>query len=75
MRGKINGISKDVRWAANWTYKYYDGINFEGLTSRHLIKIKAEDFDLIVKGWQLSREEVLLENIPVKAKILYDQVD
>ena len=32
LRGKVQEISKDVRWAANRTYKYYDGVNFEGLT-------------------------------------------
>ncbi len=32
LRGKIHGISKDVRWAANWIYKYYDRVNFEGPT-------------------------------------------
>ena len=32
LRGKVSEISKDVRWAANRTYKYYDGVNFEGLT-------------------------------------------
>ncbi len=37
--------------------------------------MKAEDFDLIVKGWQLSRGKALLENTPVEAKISCDQVD
>ena len=37
--------------------------------------MKAENFDLIVKGRQLSRGEVLLENTPVEAEILRDQVD
>ena len=32
LRGKVQGIFKDVRWIANRTYKYYDGVNFEGLT-------------------------------------------
>jgi len=32
LRGKINGISKNIRWVANRIYKYYDGINFEGPT-------------------------------------------
>src|SRR6266540_6206414 len=49
-RGKVQGISKDIRWAANRTYKYYDRVNFEGLTSRQLTKMKAASFDLIVKG-------------------------
>ena len=34
LRGKVNRIFKDIRWAANRTYKYYDRINFEGSTSR-----------------------------------------
>src|SRR6266498_3688559 len=55
LRGKVQGISKDVRWAANRTYKYYDGVNFEGPTPRQLTKMRAENFDLIVKGRQLSR--------------------
>ncbi len=32
LRGKITEISKDVRWAANRTYKYYNRVNFEGPT-------------------------------------------
>ena len=55
LRGKVSGISKDIRWAANQTYKYYDRENFEGPTPRQLTKMKAENFDLIVKGRQLSR--------------------
>ncbi len=39
------------------------------------MKMKADDFDLIVKGWQLSRGKALLENTPVEAEILRDQVD
>ena len=39
------------------------------------MKMKAENFNLIVKGWQLSKGEALLENAPVKAKISRDQVD
>ncbi len=64
-----------MKWAANRTYKYYDRVNFEGLTPQQLMKIKAEKFDLIVKGQQLSREEALLENIPIEADISCDQVD
>ncbi len=64
-----------MRWAANRTYKYYDEVNFEGSTPRQLMKIKAKNFDLIVKGRQLSRGEALLENTPVEAKISYNQVD
>ncbi len=75
LREKINRISKDVRWAANWIYKYYDGENFEELTPRQLMKIKAEEFELIVKRRQLVRGEVLLENTPVEAEISRDQVD
>ena len=37
--------------------------------------MKAEDFDLIVKGRQLSRGEALLENTSVEAEISHDQVD
>ena len=37
--------------------------------------MKADNFDLIVKRWQLSREEALLENTPIKAEISRDQVD
>ncbi len=32
LKGKVQGISKDTRWVANRTYKYYDRVNFEGLT-------------------------------------------
>ena len=39
------------------------------------MKMKAEDFNLIVKGWQLIRKEVLLENISVKAEVSRDQVN
>src|SRR6266540_4081670 len=72
---KVQRISKDVRWAANRMYKYYDEVNFEGPTPRQLTKMKADSFDLIVKGRQLSREEALLENTPVKAEISRDQED
>src|SRR6266542_3825499 len=37
--------------------------------------MKAESFDLIVKGRQLSRGEALLENTPVEADISRDQED
>ncbi len=37
--------------------------------------MKAEDFDLIVKGRQLSRGEALFENTPVEAETSRDQVD
>jgi len=37
--------------------------------------MKADSFDLIVKGRQLSRGEALLENTPVKAEISRDQED
>src|SRR6266498_673621 len=73
LRRKVQGISKDVRWAANRTYKYYDGVNFEGPTPRQLTKMKADNFDLIVKGRQLSRGETLLEDTPVKVKTSRDQ--
>ncbi len=66
------GISKDVRWAANRTYKYYDEENFKGLTPWQLTKIKAEDFELIVKEWQLVREEILLKNTSVEVEISRD---
>src|SRR6266498_77363 len=56
-------------------YKYYDGVNFEGLTPRQLTKMKAENFDLIIKGRQLSRGEALLENTLVKVEISRDQED
>ena len=72
LREKVQGIFKDVRWVVNWTYKYYNRVNFEKSTSWQLTKIKAEDFDLIIKRWQLNRGEALLENIPVEAKILCD---
>src|SRR6266542_2095304 len=39
------------------------------------MKMKADSFDLIVKGRQLSREEALLENTPVEAEISRDQED
>jgi len=39
------------------------------------MKIKAKEFDLIVKRQQLSRREALLENTSVKAEISRDQVD
>ena len=75
LREKVTGIFKDVRWVANRTYKYYDRKNFEGPTPRQLMKMKVEDFDLIVKGWQLNRGEALLENIPVEEEISRDQED
>src|SRR6266498_1820257 len=50
LRGKVSGISKDIRWAANQTYKYYDRENFEGPTPQQLTKMKANDFNLIIKG-------------------------
>src|SRR6266498_237479 len=75
LRGKVQEISKDVRWATNRTYKYYDGENFEGLTPRQLTKMKANNFDLIVKGRQLSRREALLENTSVEVEISCDQED
>ena len=34
--------------------------------------MKAEEFDLIVKGRQLSKGEILLENTPVEAEISRD---
>src|SRR6266511_4709840 len=37
--------------------------------------MKAENFDLIVKGRQLSRGEALLENTLVKVEISRDQED
>src|SRR6266540_5817716 len=75
LRGKVQGISKDIKWVANRTYKYYDGVNFEGSTSRQLTKMKADSFDLIVKERQLSRGKVLLENTPVKVEISRNQED
>ncbi len=39
------------------------------------MKIKANDFDLVVKKWQLIKKEILIENIFLKVKILYDQAD
>src|SRR6266496_1391108 len=56
-------------------YKYYDGVNFEGPTPRQLTKMKADNFDLIVKGRQLSRGKALLENTPVEVEISRDQED
>src|SRR6266536_5457453 len=75
LRGKVQGISKDVRWVANRTYKYYDRVNFEGPTPRQLTKVKADDFDLIVKGCQLSRGEALLENTLLETDTSHDQED
>ena len=72
LREKVQGIFKDVRWVVNWTYKYYNRVNFEGPTPWQLTKMKADNFDLIVKGWQLSRGEALLENTPVEAEISRD---
>src|SRR6266542_2912171 len=37
--------------------------------------MKADNFDLIVKGRQLSRGEALLENTPAEVKISRDQED
>ena len=56
-------------------YKYYDEVNFKGSIPWQLMKMKAEDFDLIVKGRQLSRGKALLENTLVKAEISHDQED
>ena len=55
--------------------KYYDRVNFEGSIPRQLTKMKAEEFDLIIKKRQLSRGEALLKNNPIKAEISCDQVD
>ncbi len=55
VKRKVNEISKDAKWVANRIYKYYDRVNFKGLTSQQLTKIKVEEFDLVIKGWQLSR--------------------
>src|SRR6266498_1106285 len=75
LKGKVQGIFKDVRWAANRTYKYYDGVNFEGPTLRQLTKMKADNFDLIIKGRQLIRRKALLENTSVKVEISRNQED
>ncbi len=56
-------------------YKYYDRVNFEGPTPLQLMKMKADNFDLVVKGWQLSRGKALLENTPIEVKISRDQID
>src|SRR6266498_2427649 len=72
LRGKVQGISKDVRWAANRMYKYYDRVNFEGPTLRQLTKMKADDFDLIIKGRQLSKGETLLENTLIEVETSCD---
>ncbi len=74
-KGKVTWIFKDAKWVANRIYKYYDRVNFEGFTPWQLMKIKMKDFDLVIKEWQLSREEALLENTPVEAEISCDQVD
>ncbi len=37
--------------------------------------MKADSFDLIIKGRQLSKGETLLENTPVEVEISCDQVD
>ncbi len=49
MKGKISRIFKNVKWAINQTYKYYDRVNFKRLISWQLIKIKVNEFDLVIK--------------------------
>ncbi len=39
------------------------------------MKIKVDDFNLVVKERQLNRREALLKNTPAKAEILHDQED
>ncbi len=53
-------------------YKYYNRVNFKGLTFQQLIKIKADDFKLVIKEWQLIRGKALLKNISAKVSILYN---
>ncbi len=72
MKEKVIKIFKDAKWAANRTYKYYDRVNFKGFTPWQLTKIKANDFNLVIKKWQLSREKALLENISIKVKISHN---
>ncbi len=69
---KVIRISKNAKWTANRTYKYYDEVNFERLTPQQLTKIKIDNFDLVVKRRQLSREEALLENISTEVKISHN---
>ncbi len=33
MKGKVIRIFKDIKWAANHIYKYYDKVNFKDLIS------------------------------------------
>ena len=51
VKGKVFRIFKNAKWATNRTYKYYDWVNFKELTSWQLIKMKADDFNLVVKEW------------------------
>ncbi len=37
--------------------------------------MKVDDFDLVIKEWQLSRKKALLENTFIKVEISCDQVD
>ncbi len=37
--------------------------------------MKADNFELVIKGWQLIRRKTMLKNIPVEAKVSHDQVD
>ena len=39
------------------------------------MEMKADNFDLVVKGWQLSRGEALLENTSTETEISCDQVN
>ncbi len=69
---KVIRVFKNVKWAANWTYKYYDKVNFERPILQQLMKMKVDDFNLVVKGRQLNREEALLKNTLIEVEISRD---
>ena len=71
--GNLEGISKNTKWAARRTFKYYDGVNFEGPSPRQLTKMKAKDFNLVVKGRQQVEREALLEESPPRTELSRDQ--
>ncbi len=49
MKEKIIRISKNAKQVANRMYKYYDKVNFKELIPQQLTKIKADNFNLIIK--------------------------
>ena len=71
--GKLETLCKQTKWAARRTYKYYDGVTWEGPTPRQLTKIKAADFENVLMGRERSRRGNLLEVMPTETRISRDE--